>query len=140
MTQERKTFLPILPNDVCQTYELLHSKGLVAFPLPAGVHERVSAVVSSITETYFGHEIYASNAEKAVAYLYLLIKDHPFTDGNKRTASLIFAMACQINGLVPRFGDGNPTLDELAVFVEKVRDPDHHKVIRLIADVLFSTP
>jgi prophage maintenance system killer protein len=134
---ERKTFQPVPPKSISQAYELLHSKGFVSFPLTASAEEKVGAIVATITEPYFGEEIYKTIEEKAVAYLYLLIKDHPFTDGNKRTASLVFSMACDINGLSPRFGNGYPTLDELAVFVEKVQEQDHQKVIRLIAKVLF---
>lgn len=118
-------------------YELLHRKGFVSFPLTSSSEDKVSSLVATITETYFGEEIYRTPEEKAVAYLYLLIKDHPFTDGNKRTASLIFTIVCEINMLNPIFDDGNPSLDELAVFIEKIREPDHQKVIRLIANLLF---
>lgn len=134
---ERKTFQPVPPKSVCRAYELLHSRSFVSFPLTREAERKVGSLVAAITETYFGGEIYETNEEKSVAYLYLLIKDHPFTDGNKRTATLVFSVVCDINNLSPKFGNGNPTLDELAVFVEKVQDEDHHKVIRLIAKVLF---
>lgn len=134
---ERKTFQLVPPKSVCQAYELLHSKALVAFPLTSPAEEKVASLVATITETYFGKEIYASIEEKAVAYLYLLIKDHPFVDGNKRTASLVFEMVCDLNDLIPKLGGENPTLDELAVFIEKVQEQDHQAVIRKIADLLF---
>lgn len=134
---ERKIFQPVPPKSVCQAYELLHKEGFVFFPLTASAEGKVSSLVATITESYFGKEIYENVEEKAVAYLYLLVKDHPFTDGNKRTASLVFSMVCDINRLSPRFGNGYPTLDELAVFIEKVQEQDHQKVIRLIAKVLF---
>ena len=137
MMPERKIFQPVPPKSVCQAYELLHRKGFVSFPLTGSAEGKVSAIVATITESYFGKEIYETAEEKAVAYLYLLVKDHPFIDGNKRTASLVFSMVCDINGLFPRFGNGYPTLDELAVFIEKVQEQDHQKVIRLIAKVLF---
>jgi prophage maintenance system killer protein len=137
MMPERKTFQPVPPKSISQAYELLHNKGFIAFPLTQSAEEKASAIVATITESYFGKEIYETVEEKAVAYLYLLIKDHPFTDGNKRTASLVFSMVCDINELAPRFGNGYPTLDELAVFIEKVQEQDHQKVIRLIAKVLF---
>lgn len=137
MTPERKIFQPVPPKSIFQAYELLYRKGFIAFPLTQSAEGKVSAVVATITESYFGKEIYETRQEKAVAYLYLLIKDHPFTDGNKRTASLVFSIVCAINELSPRFGDGYPTLDELAVFIEKVQEQDHQKVIRLIAGLLF---
>lgn len=70
-----------------------------------------------------------------IAYLYFLIKDHPFTDGNKRTASLVFLTLCDINALFPRYGDFS--LDELAVFIEKAKEVDHQKVIKELAKSIF---
>ncbi len=135
--QEKRIFQPILPNSVCQTYELLHSNGLVSFPLTSSAQGKIEAIVATITNSYYGHEIYTSSEQKVVAYLYFLIKDHPFTDGNKRTASLIFSILCELNELNPNLGSENPTLDELAVFIEKIQEEDHQSVIRQVAALLF---
>ena len=70
-----------------------------------------------------------------MAYLYFLIKDHPFTDGNKRTASLVFEVVCDINDLNPNFKEF--TLDQLAVFIEKVKEDNHQEVIKAISSILF---
>ena len=37
----------------------------------------------------FGEPLYRSREEKAAHLLYFVVKDHPFTDGNKRIGSLI---------------------------------------------------
>jgi death-on-curing family protein len=116
---------------------LLHRQGLVSFPLTTQAKEKVEAIVANITSTYYGREIYATIEEKIVAYLYFLIKDHPFIDGNKRTASLVFSILCELNDVSPRFGNLNPTLDELAVFIEKIQEDDHQSVIQQIAVLLF---
>ena len=137
MTLEKKKFQPVLPKSVSRAYELLHSGGFVSFPLTAEAERKIDSIVANITGTYFGEEVYISAEEKTVAYLYFLIKDHPFIDGNKRTACLVFSIACEINQLVPKLGKSNPTLDELAVFVEKIKEQDHHDVIRQIAALLF---
>jgi len=134
---EKRTFQPVPPKSVCQIYELLHSNGLISFPLTFSAIEKVEALVATVTSSYYDHEIYPTIEEKIVAYLYLLIKDHPFTDGNKRTASLVFSILCDLNDLNPKFGGENPTLDELAVFIEKVQEDDHQSVIRQISALLF---
>ncbi len=136
---EKRTFQPVPPNSVCQTYELLRSQGLVSFALTTQAKDKVEAIVANITNTYYGREIYVTAEEKSVAYLYFLIKDHPFTDGNKRTASLVFSILCELNELTPHFGNENPTLDELAVFIEKIQEEDHQSVIRQIAVLIFET-
>jgi len=137
MTPERKPFQPLLPDDVCQVYELLYSNKLVSFPHTQPARGRVDGIVSNILATYYNHELYPTWEEKAVAYLYFLIKDHPFIDGNKRTATLTFSVACDMNDLIPQFGGDRPSLDELAVFIESIQEEDHQRVIRLIANVLF---
>ncbi len=135
MMQEKRKFQPLTSSDVCQIYELLHKQGLVAFPVTGVARNKIDALVASITGSYFGQEIYLSVEEKVVAYLYFLIKDHPFTDGNKRTASLTFSTLCEINGLAPDYNEFG--LDELAVFIEKIQGPEHHEAIKNLADSIF---
>ncbi|MBX2866444.1 Fic family protein [Candidatus Kaiserbacteria bacterium] len=88
-----------------------------------------------INQTHFGVDIYERPEEKLVALLYFLIKDHPFTDGNKRTACLVFEIACELNDLEPHYNGF--TLDELAVYVERVKPKDHQDFIRGTTIVLF---
>src|SRR5579859_4487113 len=120
MTPERKTFQPVTSSDVCQVYGLLHKEGLVSFPLTEEAQHKVESLVASITGTYFGAQPYPTSEEKAVAYLYFIIKNHPFTDGNKRTASLVFSVVCKLNNLSPDYHDLG--LDTLAVFIEKIQE------------------
>jgi len=134
-TKGRKPFQQVTSNAVCRTYELLHSKNLISFPITAEAREKVDALVTNISRSYWEKEIYPSHELKAVAYLYFLIKDHPFTDGNKRTASLVFSIVCDINELSPNYSEAE--LDEIAVFIEKVQEADHQSVIQILASVLF---
>ncbi len=92
-------------------------------------------MVAAITSIYFGEEIYKNQHEKALAYLYFLIKDHPFVDGNKRTASLVFKIVCEINSLEVDYSIFK--LDELAIYIEKINEPNHHEVIALLSGVMF---
>jgi prophage maintenance system killer protein len=91
--------------------------------------------VSSINSSYFGSEAYTTPEEKVVAYLYFLIKNHPLTDGNKRTASLSFVIICDLNDLEPKYEDF--TLDELVVFIEKIQEQDYQIIIKTLSDILF---
>ncbi len=40
----------------------------------------------------FGEPVYRGREEKAANLLYSVIKDHPFTDGNKRIGALLFLL------------------------------------------------
>ncbi len=50
----------------------------------------LKGILGNIEQTFGGKELYPSIEEKAANLLYFLIKDHPFVDGNKRIASLLF--------------------------------------------------
>ena len=53
--------------------------------------------LSAITQTFDGKDVYPSISEKAANLLYLIIKDHPFYDGNKRIGALLFVVFLTIN-------------------------------------------
>jgi len=118
-TRGKRKFRPLPSSDVCLTYELLNRRGLVSFPINEVAKAKVDTLVTNIGRTYWKKEIYPSNELKAVAYLYFLIKDHPFTDGNKRTASLVFGVVCELNNLKPNFSEF--TLDELRYSSKRFR-------------------
>src|SRR3989344_9570273 len=135
MTKVKRTYQPITSKNIYQAYELLLDRKLISFPLTQEGRAKIEAIVANINNSYFGTEIYTTIEEKAVAYLYFLIKDHPFTDGNKRTAILIFEVICDINDLNPDFN--NFKLDQLAVFIEKIKDDNHQVIINSISNILF---
>jgi death-on-curing family protein len=56
----------------------------------------------SIFQTYDQTDIYPSIEEKAANLLYLIIKNHPFIDGNKRIGSFMFIRFLNLNGLLYR--------------------------------------
>lgn len=66
----------------------------------AGVRDlgRLESVVASQTQFVFGEELYAGLFEKAAAIIRGIIADHPFVDGNKRTAMLSGITFLKING------------------------------------------
>lgn len=47
-------------------------------------------IVKNLYQTFGGKELYETAQDKAAHLLYFTIKDHPFTDGNKRVASFLF--------------------------------------------------
>ena len=50
----------------------------------------LESIIANLYQTFGGVELYPSIEDKATHLLYLIIKDHPFNDGNKRTASFMF--------------------------------------------------
>lgn len=60
----------------------------------------LKGILGSIEQTFEGEDLYPSVEEKAANLLYFIIKDHPFVDGNKRIASLMFIWFLEKNDLL----------------------------------------
>ena len=70
-------------------------KGDELFGKPRGAS--FDSTLGAIAQTFDGKDVYPSTAEKAANLLYLIIKDHPFYDGNKRIGALLFVVFLTIN-------------------------------------------
>ncbi len=52
--------------------------------------DELQGIIGNLYQTFGGVELYLSIEDKASNLLYFIIKDHPFNDGNKRSASFLF--------------------------------------------------
>ena len=66
-------------------------------------------IVAGLYQTFGGEELYRSTQEKAANLLYQVVKDHPFSDGNKRCAAALFVYFLNGNGIL---GDDDSLLVE----------------------------
>jgi len=95
----------------------LHFQVIEDFGGSHGVHDegRLESVVEAPKQTVFGAEQYPSVFDKAAVYLRNIIGDHPFSDGNKRTAITVSAIFLKRNGY-----DLNPNPLDLEEFTIRV--------------------
>jgi death on curing protein len=70
----------------------------------------IAQPVAGFGGTYLHHDIF----EMAAAYIFHLAKNHPFVDGNKRTAALSALTFLDVNGITIEVDD-----DDLASTVER---------------------
>lgn len=63
-------------------------------------------IVAGLYQTFGGEELYRSTQEKAANLLYQVVKDHPFSDGNKRCAAALFVYFLNGNSIL---GDDDST-------------------------------
>ncbi|AXG07259.1 type II toxin-antitoxin system death-on-curing family toxin [Haloplanus rubicundus] len=83
----------------------------------------VESALQYVSEGFFG-EVPESTHEKAVHLMRLLVADHPFVDGNKRTALRTVVVFYMLNGYTFDYGDEIRTLlrrfatDEAEVDIE----------------------
>ena len=53
-------------------------------------NEGLKEIIGTIYQTFTGNDLYPTTEEKAANFLYLIIKNHTFIDGNKRIAATLF--------------------------------------------------
>ena len=95
----------------------IHAEAIEAFGGSTGVREPslLESAVAAPQATIGGTSPYADLVEMAAAYLFYLCRNHPFIDGNKRTALGACLVFLRLNGLEPK-ADG-PEWEELTLAV-----------------------
>ncbi len=70
--------------------------------------------IGQIYQTFGGNELYPTLEEKAAMLLYLIVKNHSFTDGNKRIAASCFLYFLDKNEML--YKDNLPIIDNASLF------------------------
>jgi prophage maintenance system killer protein len=98
------------------------------------------AIVGNIYQTFGGQELYPTLEIKAAHILYLTIKDHPFSDGNKRLASLLFIYFLERCGsLYHQTGEkkiNDNALAALALLIAESQPKEKDQMIALITQLI----
>ena len=104
----------------------LHDEIINEFGGVHGIRE-MSLLISAIEmpkATMFGEFLHVSIYDKAAAYLYHIICNHPFVDGNKRSGLVTALTFLEVNAVALEYNDNE--LEELVVKVAdgKVKKPE----------------
>ena len=96
--------------------------------------------IGQIYQTFDGRELYPSVEEKAAMLLYLVVKNHSFTDGNKRIAATLFLWFMERNGLLYR-KDGSKriadaTLVALTLMIAESRLEEKDMMVRVVVNLI----
>lgn len=100
-----------------------------------------NGILKTIYQTFAGKELYPSLDEKAAHLLYFIIKDHPFSDGNKRIGSFIFIYFLKLNNILLRSNGENKindnTLVALALLIAESNPKDKDLMVALTTNLLI---
>lgn len=101
---------------------------------------KLESVLANLWQTFGGQELYKNLEEKAAHLLYLIIKDHPFIDGNKRIASFLFVYFLDKNDFLYR-ANGEKKINDnalaaLALLVATSDPKDKEMMIKIIVNLL----
>lgn len=99
-----------------------------------------NSAITQISKGFGKNDFYSSLEEKAAMLLYLIVKNHAFTDGNKRIAAACFLMFLEQNHLLIN-DSGNPiisneALASLTLFIASSKAEEMNTVKNLIISIL----
>lgn len=97
-------------------------------------------IIRGLYQTFDKKELYPTIEDKASHLLYLIIKDHPFTDGNKRTASFLFVFFLdRSNYLFKKSGErkiNDNALTAMALLIAESAPKDKETMIKIIKNLI----
>ena len=99
--------------------------------------------IGQIYQTFGGDELYPSVEEKAAMLLYLVIKNHSFSDGNKRIAATLFLWFLNNNGILYR-EDGTKrladnTLVALTLMIAESKSEEKDVMVKVVVNLINQT-
>ena len=96
--------------------------------------------IGQIYQTFGGKELYPSVEEKAAMLLYLVTKNHSFSDGNKRIAATLFLWFLNNNGILYRT-DGTKrladnTLVALTLMIAESKTEEKDVMVKVVVNLI----
>ena len=96
--------------------------------------------IGQIYQTFGGQELYPSVEEKAAMLLYLVTKNHSFSDGNKRIAATLFLWFLNNNGILYR-EDGSKrladnTLVALTLMIAESKTEEKDVMVKVVVSLI----
>ena len=99
----------------------------------------LESIIGNIYQSFAGQDIYKSIEEKAANFLYLIVKNHVFADGNKRIAATLFIYFLNFYGILYREGRqtiDNNTLTALTLLIAESNPKEKEVLIDLVMNFL----
>lgn len=92
--------------------------------------DNVEGIVGNVMQSFGGKPVYPSLEEKAAHLLYFMVKNHPFTDGNKRSGAFTFVWFLRKTGVR---GSRNMNPAALTTLTLLIAESDARKKDQMVA-------
>ena len=96
--------------------------------------------IGQIYQTFAGQDLYPSVEEKAAMLLYLVVKNHSFSDGNKRIAATLFLWFMAGNGILYDADGGkriaDNTLVALTLMIAESRTEEKDVMVKVVVNLI----
>ena len=99
----------------------------------------LESIIGNIYQTFGGKDVYKSIEEKGANFLYLVVKNHVFADGNKRIAATLFIYFLNFYGILFKNGVqtiDNNTLAALTLLIAESNPREKEVIIDLVMNFL----
>ena len=99
----------------------------------------LESIIGNIYQSFAGQDIYKSIEEKGANFLYLIVKNHVFADGNKRIAATLFIYFLNYYGILYKNGRqtiDNNTLAALTLLIAESNPKEKEVIIDLVMNFL----
>lgn len=102
-------------------------------------NEGLESIINNVFQSFMGNDVYPTIEEKASNFLYLIVKNHVFIDGNKRIAATLFIYFLQFYNILykndRRIIDNN-TLVAITLLIAESNPNEKQILIDLIMNFL----
>lgn len=99
----------------------------------------LESIINDLYQTFDGEEVYKSVEEKASNFLYLIVKNHIYIDGNKRIAAALFIYFLNFYGILNKDNNqiiDNNTLAAITLLVAQSNPKEKEIIIDLIINFI----
>ncbi len=99
----------------------------------------LQSIIGNIYQTFDGNDVYKSIEEKAANFLYMIVKNHVFIDGNKRIAATLFIYFLNYYDLLYKENKqviDNNTLASLTLLIAESNPKEKEVIIDLVMNFL----
>lgn len=113
-------------NETSDIFALERDKGL-------------NSIINNIYQSFDGEDVYQTIEEKAANFLYLIVKNHAFIDGNKRIAATLFIYFLHFYNILTIENKDvidNNTLAALTILIAESNPKEKNIMIDLIMNIL----
>ena len=98
--------------------------------------DALSGILGNVMQSVFGVDAYKTHEEKSAHLLYFIVKNHPFNDGNKRTAAFSFVWFLR-KARIKTFRKITPeTLTALTLLIAESNPKEKEKMTALVTQLL----
>lgn len=99
----------------------------------------LDSIINNIYQSFDGKDVYETTIEKASNFLYLIVKNHAFIDGNKRIAATLFIHFLHFYNILTIEGKNvidNNTLAAITLLIAESDPKEKAIIIDLIQNML----